>query len=90
MDFSLRGSRETGRFPVKLDGVVCGELLCQLHVPVCVGVGNLGDSRAVMGEYRCGELRTVLLSRDLSAADRTRTSPTELPVRTRAPSACPR
>ena len=32
------------------------------QVPVPVSVGNLGDSRAVMGVYESGELRTVPLS----------------------------
>jgi hypothetical protein len=41
-----------------VEGDPAGELTCQLQVPVPVSVGNLGDSRAVMGVYESGELRT--------------------------------
>eukprot|EP01052_Picozoa_sp_SAG31_P015157 SAG31_NODE_966_length_10688_cov_8.343564_7_plen_183_part_00 len=59
-------------YPVMLNGAAAGKLLCQLQVPVYVGCGNLGDSRAVLGVYESGELRTVPLSTDHSA-----TSPSE-------------
>ena len=49
-----------------MEGDPAGELTCQLQVPVPVSVGNLGDSRAVMGVYESGELRTVPLSKDHS------------------------
>jgi serine/threonine protein phosphatase PrpC len=42
----------------------CGKLYCQVQAGVKVGVGNLGDSRAVMGKYRGGQLWTVPLSED--------------------------
>jgi serine/threonine protein phosphatase PrpC len=58
---------ERHAFPIVLqDGSdqPCGELHCQLQRGVTVGVGNLGDSRAVMGKYQGGQLHTVPLSRD--------------------------
>ena len=53
-----------GAYPVTLDGAPAGELMCQLQVPVPVSVGNLGDSRTVLGVYESGELRTQPLSVD--------------------------
>jgi serine/threonine protein phosphatase PrpC len=46
-----------------------GQLFCQVQAGVNVGVGNLGDSRAVLGKYRGGQLRTLPLSRDHSVND---------------------
>ena len=60
---------QLGAYPVLLEGRPSGELLCQLQVPVGVAVGNLGDSRAVMGVYESGALRTVPLSTDHSALE---------------------
>ncbi len=46
-----------------------GKLFCQVQAGVNVGIGNLGDSRAVLGRYRGGQLRTLQLSRDHSVTD---------------------
>ena len=44
-----------------------GQLLCQLQAGITLGVGNRGDSRAVMGKYQGGDLWTIPLSRDHGA-----------------------
>ena len=50
-------------------GTSFGQLFCQLQAGVNVDVGNLGDSRAVLGRYRAGQLRTLPLSRDHSVTN---------------------
>ena len=58
-----------GSYPVTLNGAAAGSLTCQLQAPVPISVGNLGDSRAVLGVYESGALRTQPLSHDHSVAN---------------------